>query len=131
MGFKIHTTADGRATGIEYLPAGAITPKVGMALYQNGGNLAVAAGTTKPAYISMCERETALTAGEVIPVMRVYDDIIYETTLSAAGTSLKLGDKVTIATGGEQVTATTTDGVAEIVAIEDSALGGKVRVRFA
>lgn len=131
MGFKIHTTADGRATGIEYLPAGAITPKVGMALHMNGGNLAIAAGTTKPQYISMCERETALTAGEAIPVMRVYDDIIYETTLSVAGTSLKLGDKVTIATGGEQVTATTTDGVAEIVGIVDAALGGKVRVRFA
>ncbi len=131
MGFKIHTTADGRATGIEYLPAGAITPKVGMALYQTGGNLAVAAGTTKPTYICMCERETALNAGEVIPVIRVYDDIVFETTLSAAGTSLKLGDKVTIATGGEQVTATTTDGVAQIVAIEDPAAGGKVRVRFA
>ena len=131
MGFKIHTTADGRATGIEYLPAGAITPKVGMALYMNGGNLAVAAGTNKPQYISMCEREAALTAGEVIPVIRVYDDIIYETTLSAAGTNLKLGDKVTITAGGEQVTATTTDGVAEIVGIEDSAIGGKVRVRFA
>lgn len=131
MGFKIHTTADGRATGIEYLPAGAITPKVGMALYQTGGNLAIAAGTTKPTYICMCERETALTAGEVIPVIRVYDDIVFETTLSAAGTSLKLGDKVTIATGGEQVTATTTDGVAQIVAIEDPAAGGKVRVRFA
>ena len=131
MGFKIHTTADGRATGIEYLPAGAITPKVGMALYQPGGNLAIASGTTKPTYISMCERETALTAGEVIPVIRVYDDIVFETTLSAAGTSLKLGDKVTIATGGEQVTATTTDGVAQIVAIEDPAAGGKVRVRFA
>lgn len=131
MGFKIHTTADGRATGIEYLPAGAITPKVGMALYQTGGNLAIASGTTKPTYISMCERETALTVGEVIPVIRVYDDIIYETTLSAAGTSLKRGDKVTIATGGEQVTATTTDGVAEIVTIEDTAAGGKVRVRFA
>lgn len=131
MGFKIHTTADGRATGIEYLSAGAITPKVGMALYQTAGNLAVAAGTTKPTYICMCERETALTAGEVIPVTRVYADIVYETTLSAAGTSLKPGDKVTIAAGGEQVTATTTDGVAEIVAIEDPASGGKVRVRFA
>lgn len=131
MGFKIHTTADGRATGIEYLPAAAITPTVGMALYMNGGKLAVAAGTTKPQYISMCERGTALTAGDIIPVMRVYEDIIYETTLSVAGTTLKLGDKVTIATGGEQVTATTTDGVAEIVGIVDAALGGKVRVRFA
>lgn len=131
MGFMIHTLADGRSTAIEYLPAGAITPKVGMALYQNGGNLAIATGTTKPKYICLCERETALTAGEVIPVTRVLEDVIYETTLSAAGTSLKLGDKVTIHTSGEQVTATTTDGVAEIVEIEDAAAGGKVRVRFA
>lgn len=131
MAFQIHTLADGRSTAIEYLPAGAITPKMGMALYQTGGNLAIAAGSTKPTYICLCERDAALKAGEVIPVTRVLADVIYETTLSASGSSLKRGDKVTIAAGGEQVTATTTEGVAEIVEIEDTAVGGKVRVRFA
>lgn len=131
MAFKIYSTDDGRVPGIEYLPAGAIAPKVGMALYQNGGNLAVATGTTKPTYISMCEREAAVTAGTEIPVIRVNADMIFEAPLSVAGTSLKLGDKVTVATGGEQVTATTTDGIAEIVGIVGTAAGDHVRVRFA
>ena len=128
--FRIHSTNDGRVPPIEYLPAGAITPKVGMALYQNSGNLALASGTTKPTYISMCERETALTAGELIPVIRVEDGMIFGTELSAAGTSLKLGGKVTVATDGLRVTATTTDGIAEIVAMNGTAIGDEVLVRF-
>lgn len=128
--FRIHSTNDGRVPPIEYLPAGAITPKVGMALVQSSGNLALAAGTAKPAYISMCECETALTAGELIPVIRVEDGMIFGTELSAAGTSLKLGAKVTIATDGLRVTATTTDGVAEIVSMHGTAIGDEVLVRF-
>ena len=53
MAFLIQQVDGGRIPGIEYLPAGAITPKVGMALTQTGGNLAVASGTTTPTYISM------------------------------------------------------------------------------
>ena len=129
--YLIHTTDDGRIPGFEYLPAAAITPKVGMALVANSGNLAVATGTTKPTYISMAERDGAVTAGDLIPVVRVQPDMIFEVPLSAAGTSLKAGQKVTIATDGLQVTATTTDGVAEIVEILGTAAGDKVRVRFA
>ena len=53
MSFKIHSIDDNRISGIEYLPCGAITPKVGMALVQSGGNLALATGTNAPTYISM------------------------------------------------------------------------------
>ena len=49
MAFKIHKIDDGRIPGIEYLPCGAITPKVGMALVQSAGNLAIATrGTHTP-----------------------------------------------------------------------------------
>ena len=130
MAFKPHQTNDGRVPPFEYLPAGAITPKVGMALYMNAGNLAIASGTTKPTYICMCEKETAVAAGDIIPVIRVDDGMIFAVPLSAAGTSLKLGNKVTLATGGLQVTATTTDGVAEIVGIIGTAVGDEVLVRF-
>lgn len=130
MAFLIHSTDDGRVLPWEYLPAGAITPKVGMALTQTNGNLALASGTTVPTYISMREQDTALTAGDMIPVVRVQPDVIFETELSAAGTSLKVGNKVTIATDGLRVTATTTEGVAEIVEILGTAIGDKVRVRF-
>ena len=56
MGFKLYTTDDGRVPGIEYLPCGAITPKIGMALKQTNGNLAMATAATEPTYISLCER---------------------------------------------------------------------------
>lgn len=130
MAFLIHSTDDGHALPWEYLPAGAITPKVGMALTQSSGNLALASGTTAPTYISMTERDTACTAGDLIPVVRVQKDTVYETTLAASGASLKVGDRVTLHTDGMQVTATTTSGVAEIVEIIGTAIGGKVRVRF-
>ena len=128
--FTVYSTDDGRNLPIEYLPAGAITPKLGMALTQSGGNLAMCTGAKAPTYISMIEKETALTAGDIIPVVRVGKDVIWKTVSSAAMTGIKLGDKVTVHTDGLQVTATTTDGVAEVIYIEDTAAGGAVHVRF-
>ena len=130
MGFLIHSVDDNRVLGLEYLPCSAITPKVGMALVQTSGNLALASGTTAPTYISMCERDTACTAGELIPVVRVQQDIIFGVPAQAAMTSVKLGDKVTIYTDGLQVTATTASGVAEVVGMDGTAAGSTVLVRF-
>lgn len=130
MAFKIHSTDNGHVPCIEYLPAGAITPKVGMALIQSGGNLAVATGANAPTYISMCERESACTAGDLIPVIRVDKGTIYETSFAAAATSIKLGAKVTLHTDGMQVTATTASGVAEVVYMDGTASGSMCRVRF-
>lgn len=130
MGFLIHSVDDNRVLGLEYLPCSAITPKVGMALVQTSGKLALASGTTAPTYISMCERDTACTAGELIPVVRVQKDIIFGVPAQAAMTSVKLGDKVTIHTDGLQVTATTTSGVAEVVGMDGTAAGSTVLVRF-
>lgn len=130
MAFLIHTVEGGRVPAWEYLPAGAITPQVGLALTQTSGNLAVASGTTIPTYISMREESAAVTAGTIIPVIRVLDSIVFETTFSAAATSVNVGDKVTISSDGTQVTATKTGGVAEVVWKEGTTAGSKVRVRF-
>lgn len=130
MSFKIHSMDGGRVPGIEYLPAGAITPKVGMALVQTNGQLALATGANVPTYISMCEKDRACTAGEIIPVIRVGKDMILETTFAAAAASVKLGSKVTLHTDGLQVTATTTSGVAEVVYMDGTASGSMCRVRF-
>lgn len=130
MAFLIHSVEGGYIPSWEYLPAGAITPVVGMALYQNAGNLALASGTTTPTFISMTERTAALTAGDVIPVVRVSEDIIWETEFSAAATSVKIGQKVTIASDGLRVTGTTTGGVAEVVEMDGTTAGSKVRVRI-
>lgn len=130
MAFLIHSVDDGHIPAIEYLPCGAITPVAGMALVQSSGNLAVATGANRPAYISMCQRETPCTAGEIIPVIRVSPDIVFQTTFSAAASSIKPGSKVTLK-DGLQVTATTTDGVAEVISMDGTNSGSSVRVRFA
>lgn len=131
MAFLIHSTDDGYIPSFEYLPCSAITPKVGMALTQSGGNLVIAAGTNAPTYISMIEKEEACTAGELIPVIRVDKRIVFETSFSAAATSVSLGSKVTLhASSGMQVTATTTSGVAEVVYMDGTASGSMCRVRF-
>lgn len=130
MSFMIHKVDSGHVPGIEYLPCGAITPKIGMALTQTAGNLAIASGTTAPTYLSMCERETACTAGELIPVIRVGKGMVFETSFSAAATAVKPGNKVTLHTDGLHVTATTTSGVAEVVYMDGTASGSMCRVRF-
>ena len=128
--FLIHSIDDGRNAPLEQLPAGAITPKVGLALTQTDGLLAVASGTTKPSYICMAQRAAAVASGTVIPVIRVGSDMIFETVFSASASSIKLGNKVTIASDGLRVTATTSSGVAEVVDMDGSASGSTVRVRF-
>lgn len=130
MAFKLYKTDVNKVPPIEYLPAGAITPKMGMTLTMSGGNLAIASGTTVPSYVSMVECESALTAGTVIPVIRVLPDMIWETAAQAALTSITLGDKVTLHTDGMQVTATKTNGVAEVVDMDGTDVGSRVLVRF-
>ena len=130
MAFLIHSVEGGYIPSWEYHPCSAITPVVGMALYQNAGNLAMASGTTMPTFVSMTEREAALTAGDIIPVVQVNEDITWETEWSAAATSIKPGQKVTIASDGLRVTATTTGGVAQVVDMDGTAVGDKVRVRL-
>ena len=128
--FTIYRPDDGRNMPLEYLPCGAIQPKIGLALTQSGGNLAIASGTTRPSYICMTERGAAVEAGTIIPVVRVGGDVIWETVAQAAFTSIKQGDKVTIHTDGLQVTATTTGGVAEVIDFDGTDAGSAVRVRF-
>lgn len=120
----------GKPQSLEYLPASAITPKVGLALIITSGRLAIATGTNKPKYICMTEG-AALTAGDVIPVLRVTPDMVFETTFSASASGVNDGALVTLhASNGLQVTAMTTNGVAEIVSREGSASGDRCLVRF-
>lgn len=129
MGFTVHTTDDGRNLPIEYLPAGAITPKIGMALLLTGGKLAEAKGAEVPAYISMTERKAACEDGEIIPVVRVGADVVWRATASAALSGVKLGDKLMLSTDGMAVTATK-GGAAEVVGMDGTEAGSGILVRF-
>ena len=131
MAFKLYSTSDGRVPPIEYLPVTAITPSAGAAMVLSSGKLALATGTTKPTYICARQDSAARTAGDLIPVFRIESDMIFETNFSVAATAVKVGDKVTLhATDGAQVTATTTNGVAEVVSMDGTTAGSVCRVRF-
>ena len=119
-----HTKPD----AFEYLPAAAGSVEVGMALAFSGGKLQKVSGTTKPEYL--CMADLTAEAGETIPVIRVSDDTIYETELSADSASIALGTKYTIDATGTMITATSASGVAEVVAFDGKTAGAKVRVRF-
>lgn len=129
MAFKVFITDDGRTPPLESMPAGAITPEIGMALRLNAGKLVQAKGAEKPGYVSMTERKTPCTAGEKIPVIRIGADIVWETTASVALTGVNPGDKVTISADGMEITATK-GGMAEIVSMDGTEKGSAVRVRF-
>lgn len=130
-GFVPYSTEEGRVQPWEYLPCGAITPKIGMALVQSSGVFAIATGTTKPTHISMVEKSAACTSGDLIPVIRVEPDMVFEVTNSASLSGVNIGQKVTLhASNGLQITATTSSGVARIVAKDADASGSRCLVCF-
>lgn len=128
--FLVHRNQDGHVQPFESRAAGAITPKTGLALYENAGVLAVAAGTTKPTYICVTNAGGAVASGTMIDVQRVDPGAVYETECTAAFTDVKAGSKVTLSADGLGVTATTTSGVAEVVQIDGTAIGSRILVRF-
>ena len=70
--------------------------------------------------------------GEV-PCVAVQDYMEFETTLGVApaeSATVSVGNKLTIHTDGASVTATTTNGVAEVLAIDGQTVGSRVVVRF-
>ncbi|MFR3291361.1 MAG: hypothetical protein ACLTSG_14605 [Lachnospiraceae bacterium] len=131
MAFLISQNNGGIIPGLEYLPAGAITPQIGMALVMTDGKLAACGATTRPQYICATAAESALTAGTIIPVFRVLEGMLFATTWSAAASAVNAGDLSDAQRRrGMQVTATTTSGVAEVVSMDGTAVGDTVYVRF-
>jgi hypothetical protein len=108
----------------QILTVGGAAVKNGEALVLNAGVLEKATG--KPTFIALsdCAKDGQVAVGRVEP------NQIFETTVTAAPTSLKVGQKVTIS-DGLAVTATTTSGVAEIVDLCGATKSGdKILVRF-
>ncbi len=95
----------------------------GEALVLANGKLTKCAATTKPEFIAIGQL-SASDASRKVAVCRVAPNQVYEVPVTAAPTSLKVGDKVTINTDGLQVTATTTSGVITIEALNGAAAAG-------
>lgn len=129
MAFLLQNMDVGQTPPIEYRQVTAEEAVVlGEALVTASTGLLTKCGATaKPEYIAVGPQDEK----DVAPVVRVQDYQVWETQLSAAGTSLKIGNKVTLETDGLRVTATTASGVAVIVDMEGAAVGDSVRVRFA
>ena len=103
---------------------------VGTVLKMNAGKAVKATGTTKPTYYAMGKSNDGK-----VNVVQVLKDMEYEAEVVAAegADKLTVGQAVTLGTDGLTVTATTTSGVAEIVALPDGTLpatGGRVIIRF-
>ena len=124
MAFLRHQTVDGSIPGILYMPCGAITPKVGMALKVASGNLAIASGADLPLYMSVTERDEPCTAGDIIGVVRVVPDTVYEVATPSSFSQV-VGAKVQIGSDGVSIT-NTTGGTAEVAYTDDES----TRVRF-
>lgn len=114
---------------VEYLPAGAITPKFGMAVALNPSTGYLAA-SAKPTHISVMEASAALTAGTIIPVIRISDNIVFESTLDGT-TTLKAGALADVDSTGMLIDGDgSTNKVFLIEVLEGAAQGSKVRGRF-
>lgn len=102
----------------------------GEALVLTSGKLTKCGATVAPQFIAMASL-AADAEKRTIAVCRVEKNQVYEVPVSAAPTSLNVGDKVTLNTDGLQVTATTTSGVVTIVSLNGAAAAGdKVVVRI-
>lgn len=128
--FRVHKTKDGSVPPIEYLPAEAITPKIGMLLEFDATSHQLQASTTTAQYICMAEAGSAITAGTLIPVIAIDRDTIYETQLDG-NTTLDLGqtcdiDATSLLADGD---GTTNDDLL-IVGMEGSSEGDNIYVKF-
>lgn len=99
---------------------------LGETLVLTSGKLTKCAATATPEFISMASG----TAVE-IPVVRITEDMVLETTFAADASSNAEGTKVTLHTDGLQVTATDTSGVFTITKkLGSGASGTKVQGMF-
>lgn len=100
---------------------------LGEALVLTSGALTKCAATGVPEFIAM-----EATADEaIISVVRVTEEMVFETTFAADASAEEEGEKVTIHTDGLQVTATNTNGVFTITKkLGTGATGTKVLGMF-
>lgn len=128
--FRVFKTIDGHIPPVEYLPAEAITPKIGMVLELDATSGQLQASTTTANYISVGEYASAVTAGDLIPVIAIEKDTVYETQWDGT-TAYKVGatcdiDTTSLLADGD---GTTNDDLL-VVGMDGTAAGDNVYVKF-
>lgn len=102
---------------------------MGEALVITKGAATKCGATAKPTH--MCCRDQAAGAAETILIYPITGTMHFGVKVTAAPTSLAVGSKVTLAADGLGVTATTTDGVCEVVNLNGAkAAGDEIVVKF-
>ena len=127
--FLPHVNDRGTHQPWEYIPAAAGTYNVGQLLGVSGGKLVALSAATKTTPPYLCQAKITVADGETLPVTRVTNDVIYETTLSAEAASAAIGAKLEVTAGGLQADAAAA-GTFELVYVEGTAAGSIVRGRF-
>lgn len=109
-----------------------LSVKMGSALILADGAVANCTATAAPTYVAA---QNAGTDAVSVLCYCVSENMLFETTVNAAPTALKLGDKVTLGIDADgsavNVSATTVSGVATVVDLMGAASAGdKVTVKF-
>lgn len=129
MAFLPYMVDDGSVPPWEYQPAEAITPKIGLCLAFDAASGQLEISET-PEYICMMDASGAVTAGDLIPVIRIDSGIIFETELDDA-TSFEVGAAVDVDATGLLVDAnSSSDQVFQLTWMAGQSSGDKVRGRF-
>lgn len=131
MAFKPQQSDIQSTLPFEYLPTTENETYVaGQTLKLASGKLTKASGADIPLFIAETSYVAPAASPAVLAVSRIPKTMRYQTTNAADLSSVPLGSKVTIHTDGLQVTATTTNGIAEIVSKSGNAVGSRITVRF-
>ena len=127
-GFMPVSSPDAVTPAWEWLPAEAITPKLGLclALDSSSGQLEV---SVTPQYICMMEAAAAVTAGDLIPVMNV-KGWEFETVLNANDSGIKPGAKRDVYSGGLKLSTGTSNQNFLVTYVSGDSAGDVVRGKF-
>ena len=132
--FRLVKIETGRTNEAEPVFLGAApqeTYTLGEALVLSGGLATKCTSTTKPAFIAGEDFTAPATGSASLVAYPISSDMVFEVPVTAAPTSLKAGNAVTLSSDGLGVTATTTSGVAVIRDLVGAAAAGdKILVKF-
>lgn len=130
-GFKQSSSLNGASDPFEYyLLTDAEGATLGEALSQTNGRLTKCAATAVPEFIAGATRVAEATSVTLLPVIRVKEDREFETLSTATVANTLIGAKVTLATNGTQITATTASGVFEVSHTDGATTNSTVRGYF-
>ena len=103
---------------------------LGEVLVQSSGRLTKCGATATPEFLALKTQTAETSSVTPIPVMRLTEEMEFETTSSATVATSLIGAKVTIGSDGLTCTATTASGVFEVTNTNGATTTSTVRGMF-